>query len=53
VSEPTRITLSVSTTDPNIAARAAEHFARAAIGLALDGVQTMLMAGPDTDEETL
>ncbi|QHB37228.1 hypothetical protein QDA03_gp13 [Microbacterium phage Terij] len=51
MTEPTRITLSVTTSDPNIVARTAEHFARAAAGLALDGVQTFMMAGPDTDDE--
>ncbi|QDH93152.1 hypothetical protein QDA02_gp13 [Microbacterium phage Margaery] len=48
---PTRLTLSVSTSAPNIVARTAEQFARAAAGLALDGVETMLMAGPDEEDE--
>lgn len=51
VSEPTRITLSVTTEDPNLVARTAEHFARAAAGLALDGLNAVIMAGPDTEDE--
>lgn len=46
-----RLSLSVSTDDGQIVAKAAEQFARTAAGLALDGVDCMLMVGPDFTEE--
>jgi len=46
----TRLSLSVTTDDEGIIARTTEHFARALTGLALDGVEAFLMAGPDDDE---
>jgi hypothetical protein len=45
-----RINLSVTTDDQEVVARATEHFARAASGLAMDGVEGILMFGPDDDE---
>jgi len=50
MSEPVRLSLSVTTTDPEIIARTADHFARTAAGLALEGVDTFLMIGPDDDD---
>jgi hypothetical protein len=50
VAEPTRVSLSITSSDPQLIARAVEHFARAAAGLALDGGQAFMMAGPDEDE---
>ena len=47
----TDITLMVTTTDAEIASRAAEHFARVAAGLALDGVSATLMFGPTPEED--
>lgn len=47
---PTRLSLSVSSTDPNVIARATEHFARTITGLALDGVDCILFAGPEPEE---
>lgn len=46
----TRLTLTVTTEDQNAVARATEHFARTAAGLALDGVEAVIMIGPDEDE---
>lgn len=48
---PTRMSLSVTTDDPQLIARTAEHFARAAAGLALEGVQTFIMIGPDDEDD--
>lgn len=48
----TRLSLSVTSDDPETIARATEHFARTVSGLALDGLDCILFAGPDpTDEE--
>lgn len=47
----TRLTLTVTTEDPNVVARTTEHFARTASGLALDGVETAIMIGPDSESE--
>jgi hypothetical protein len=49
----TRITLMMTTTDPEQVARSTEHFARAAAGLALEGVEITLMIGPDEEEVAL
>ena len=46
-----RIGLSVSTDDPEMVARVAEQLARTAAGLALEGVDTMVMIGPDVEFE--
>jgi hypothetical protein len=46
-----RVGISVTTNDANIVARAAEQFARTATGLAMEGVDTIVMIGPDTDYE--
>lgn len=47
----TRLSLSVTSDDPTTIARATEHFARTVSGLALDGMNCILFAGPDDDEE--
>jgi hypothetical protein len=47
----TRISLSVTSDDPTTIARATEHFARTVTGLALDGMDCILFAGPDGDDE--
>lgn len=47
----TRLSLSVTSDDPTTIARATEHFARTLTGLALDGMNCILFAGPDDDEE--
>lgn len=47
----TRISLSVSSDDAPTIARAVEHLARTASGLALDGVDCILFAGPEGDDE--
>lgn len=46
-----RISLSVSSTDHGVIARATEHLARTASGLALDGMDCVLFAGPDEEQE--
>ena len=46
----TRVSLSVVSTDPQAVARAIEHFARTAAGLALDGLDAVIVAGPEDDE---
>lgn len=51
MSDPIRITLSVTTDQPHLVASAAEHFARTAAGLALEGVSTHLMIDRDEDLE--
>lgn len=43
----TRISLSVTTGDPQIVARVAEQFARTAAGLAMEGVDCFISIGPD------
>ena len=47
----TDVTLMVTTEDQATAARAVEHFARAAAGLAMDGVSATLMFGPTPKED--
>lgn len=47
---PIRLSLAVTTGDPELIARTAEHFARAAAGLALEGVESFIMIGPDEDD---
>lgn len=47
----TRLSLSVTSDDPQTIARATEHFARTLAGLALDGMDCVLFAGPDVEEE--
>lgn len=42
-----RVGLSVTTDDAAIVARVAEQFARTAAGLALEGVDAMVMIGPE------
>jgi hypothetical protein len=46
-----RITAHVTTTNPDIIARAIEAFSRAAAGLVLEHVTVEIFAGPDEDEE--
>lgn len=46
----TRVSLSVVSDDPQQVARAVEHFSRTAIGLALDGMDAVIVAGPEDDE---
>lgn len=52
MSERVRISLSVSSDDHNVVARATEHLARTACGLALDGMDCILFAGPEPEEES-
>lgn len=47
----TRLSLSVTSESPEVIARTVEHFARAITGLALEGVDCFLMAGPAEDDE--
>lgn len=47
----TRLSLSVDSDDPQVIARATEHVARTITGLALDGVNCILFAGPDEETE--
>ena len=47
----TRLSLSVTSDDPATIARATEHFARTVTGLALDGLDCILFAGPDEGED--
>lgn len=47
----TRLSLSVTSDDPDVIARATEHFARTVTGLALDGMDCILFAGPDDETE--
>jgi hypothetical protein len=42
-----RIGLSVVTDDPQLVAKVTEQMARTAAGLALEGVDAMVMVGPD------
>ncbi|MFJ4174006.1 hypothetical protein [Microbacterium sp. NPDC089696] len=51
MSAPVNVTLRVTTSDPEIVARAAEHFSRVAAGLALEGVHTFMMCGPDEEDD--
>ncbi len=51
MAEPVRISLSVTTADAEIVARAADHFARVAAGLALEGVDTFMMCGPSEGDD--
>jgi hypothetical protein len=44
--------LRVITKDSNVAARVAEQLARTAVGLAMEGVQSIVVAGPAEEEET-
>lgn len=46
----TRLSLSVTSDDPEVIARATEHFARTATGLALDGMDCIFFAGPCEEE---
>lgn len=46
----TRVSVWVTSTNPEIVTRAAESLTRAAIGLGLEGVDIMLTIGPDDDE---
>lgn len=48
----TRVSLSVTSRDPEIITRAVEALARAAAGLALEGVDTFLMTSDDNESET-
>lgn len=45
----TRLTLSVVSSDPESMARAVEHFARTATGMALDGVECLLVVAPEEE----
>lgn len=47
----TRLSLSVTSDDASVIARATEHFARTVSGLALDGLHCIFFAGPDDDED--
>lgn len=49
--EPLRITLMVTTSDLDVAARTAERFAATAIGLAAEGARAMILTGPDDDDD--
>lgn len=48
-----RVQVAVTTDQPELLTRAIEAFNRAAIGLALDGAEITVVAGPDwlTDDE--
>lgn len=47
----TRLSVSVTTEDPEILTRAIETFSRAVTGLAMEGVETFTMCGPDSEED--
>ncbi len=44
------VSLFVTSDNPEVVARAAELFGRAAAGLAMDGAEVMLIIGEDYDE---
>lgn len=44
-----RVSLSMTSTDPELVARATEHLARAATGMAMDGMTAMLFVGPEEE----
>lgn len=44
-----RLSMSVTSDDPEVIARATEHFARTVTGLAMDGMDCILFAGPNVD----
>lgn len=46
-----RASLSVTSTDPETIARAVETMTRTATGLALEGVDTIVVIGPEEDDE--
>lgn len=47
----TRVSLSVTSDNPETITRAMEAFGRAGAGLVLEGVSVFLLAGPEEDEE--
>lgn len=47
----TRLSLSVTSSDPARIAQAIEHFSRTVTGLALEGMDCILFAGPDDEDE--
>jgi hypothetical protein len=48
--KPIRVSMSTTSNDPQVVARAMEAMSRAATGLALEGVDVWLSARPDEDE---
>lgn len=48
---PLRVSVSIISTSPDIIARAAETLTRAATGLALEGVEVMLIIDADISED--
>lgn len=46
-----RASLSVTSEDPETIARAVESMTRTATGLALDGVDTIVIVGPEDEDE--
>lgn len=46
-----RVSLSVTSADPETITRAVESMTRTACGLALEGVDTIVIVGPEEDEE--
>jgi hypothetical protein len=46
-----RIGLSVVTDNPDLVARVTEQMARTAAGLALEGVDALVMCGPDDEDD--
>lgn len=47
----TRISLSVTSDNAEVIARATEHLSRTMSGLALDGMDCIMFAGPEEDED--
>lgn len=47
----TRLSVSVTTDDPEILTRAIETLARAVTGMAMEGIDTFMMCGPDRDDD--
>ncbi len=48
----TRLSVSVTTDDPEILTRAIETLSRAVTGLAMEGVETFTMCGPDEEDDS-
>ncbi len=51
MTQDTRISLSVTSDDPETIVRTAEHMSRTAIGLALGGTHCLVFVGPDEDDD--
>lgn len=47
----TRVSASVTSGDPTVIARAVESLARAVAGLALEGADVVIIAGPEEDDD--